>query len=184
MEETTKLEVDLRAIEFTSSIDDNLICSVCHCPFIKPIITAECEHIFCVDCFERASSSSSSSSSSQQQQSTTSTITACPFCRSRIDREKIRRAPRAFSNMADDLKVKCPLWREGCDVISSRGSVQAHVRKYCDYAEVDCLGIDCTQKIARRELGKGCRHYLLDCRDCHDSIMALHLEVRRARLYE
>lgn len=160
----SNLEVDLRALEFASTIDDNLICSVCHCPFIKPIITAECEHIFCADCFE--------SSSSSQQTAT------CPFCRTRIDRDKIRKAPRALSNMTDDLKVKCPLWKKGCEVISTRGSIQSHIEKYCGYVEFDCLGRDCTQKTAKRELGMGCRHHLVDCQDCHDSIMAMHLEVR------
>ena len=153
---------DLRALDITSPVDDNLICSVCHCAFIKPVITSGCEHIFCADCFE----------STDQQQSTT-----CPFCRSKIDPQKTRPAPRALSNMVDDLKVKCPLWRDGCEVISSRGTVQAHVEKYCKYAQVDCPENDCVRMMPRGDLEKGCRHHPIDCQYCHDSFMEMYIEV-------
>ncbi|KAI9794400.1 MAG: hypothetical protein M1816_005469 [Peltula sp. TS41687] len=166
MEDSNLEVVDLRALDFTSSIDANLICSVCHCPFIKPTITAECEHIFCAECFE---------SSTSQQPGT------CPFCRTKIDKRKARRAPRVLSNMADDLKVKCPLQGQGCDAILMRGAVQSHVEKYCGHVEVECPGTDCVLKTARKDLGLGCRHHLVVCQDCHDSVMAMNLEEHREK---
>ncbi|KAI9851332.1 MAG: hypothetical protein M1838_003973 [Thelocarpon superellum] len=112
--------VDLRALEYLSPVDDNLLCSVCHCAFITPVMMSKCEHIFCAECFDRAS---------RHQKG------ICPFCRTRLEGD-IRSAPRALSNMADDLRVRCPMSKQGCDVITARGSVQAHVDKYCGYAEI------------------------------------------------
>ena len=155
------LLVDLRALDYLSPIDDNLVCSVCHCAFIKPVMMNECEHIFCSDCLEAAS---------QHQKNT------CPFCRSRTHGEP-RKSPRALSNMVDDLKVRCPLSGAGCDVIVNRGCVRSHVDKYCAYVEVDCPAEHCASKVQRKDKSKACLHNLVACEDCHELVVQKDLPV-------
>lgn len=153
--------VDLRNLEHVSPIDENLICSVCHCAFILPVMLTKCEHIFCAECFESAS---------RQQQN------ICPFCRSPTDGQ-LRPAPRAVSNMADDLKVRCPQWADGCEAIITRGSVQSHVNKYCDYTKVHCPGERCACTVLRKDSDGMCPHKLVTCEDCRDLIVQKDLAV-------
>ena len=148
-------QVDLRSLDHVTSIDDNLICSVCHCAFIKPVMISPCEHIFCTDCFEAAS----------RQRTET-----CPFCRTPTN-GGYRTAPRALANMADDLQVKCPHWEQGCDRLVSRGCVQSHIDKYCGYAEVDCPAERCASKILRKDLAKVCLHNIVACEDCYELVI-------------
>ncbi|KAI9826078.1 MAG: hypothetical protein M1832_000527 [Thelocarpon impressellum] len=155
--------LDLRSLDYVSPVDDNLMCSVCHCAFIKPVMTARCEHIFCADCFETAS---------RQQED------VCPFCRTKTEGD-VRPAPRALANMADDLRVKCPNSDGGCDTITTRGCVQAHVDKYCGYAEVDCPEEQCASRMQRREATEGCPHKLVACEDCREMVVQRDLQEHR-----
>ena len=155
--------VDLRSLEHVTPIDENLICSVCHCAFIHPVILPQCEHIFCAECYDSAC---------QHRKNT------CPLCRCKSE-SKLRAAPRALSNMVEDLKVKCPSWAEGCEEIIRRGEVQAHVDKYCAYTEVKCPGENCHSMVLRKDFKDTCQHKLVACEDCHELIVAKDLKDHR-----
>jgi len=45
--------VDLRLLDYVMTFDDNLMCPICRCPFIDPVILAECDHCFAVNAFAR-----------------------------------------------------------------------------------------------------------------------------------
>ncbi|KAI9679436.1 MAG: hypothetical protein M1817_005458 [Caeruleum heppii] len=164
MSDPSRPLLDLRSLDYVSPIDDNLICSVCHCAFIEPVITAACEHIFCGECFASATAA---------QRDT------CPFCRTTVTARDLRAAPRALSNMADDLKVRCPYAAEGCDVVLARGSVQVHVDKYCGFAEVDCPAERCLCKVRRKDRTQACRHNIVACEDCRELIVQKDLDAHR-----
>ena len=155
--------VDLRSLEHITPVDDNLICSVCQCAFINPVILPQCEHIFCAECY---------ASACHHRKNT------CPLCRCKSE-SKLRAAPRALSNMADDLKVKCPEWGAGCEEILRRGEVQAHVDKYCAYTDVACPGENCRSMVLRKDYKDSCQHKLVACEDCRDLIVAKDLNDHR-----
>lgn len=161
---STKTPIDLRSLDYIAPIDDNLICSVCHCAFIQPVITDRCQHIFCEECFESAAAAQKGS---------------CPFCRSRVAEQDLRPAPRALSNMADDLRVRCPYGPDGCDVVLPRGAVQVHVDKYCGFAEVDCPAERCLCKVPRKDRDKACQHSIVACPECRELIMQRDLDAHR-----
>ena len=156
------IEFDIRTLEYVARVDDNLICSVCHSAFVKPVITAECEHIFCAECFESATHQSSET---------------CPYCRSEIDDTKVRPAPRALTNMVDDLGVRCARWKSGCNVVTTRGAAAVHAAKYCGFAKLRCVAEDCQMVTLRKDIDRGCRHGLVECHDCGGRLMEFQIQV-------
>ena len=163
MDAAWDVEFDIRTLEYVSPVDDNLICSVCHFAFIKPVITAECEHIFCDECFESATHQSNET---------------CPYCRSDIENAKVRPAPRALTNMVDDLRVRCLRWKSGCNVVTTRGAAAVHATKYCGFAKLHCVAEDCPMITLRKDIDQGCRHGLVECDDCGSRLMELEIQVR------
>ncbi len=45
--------VDLRLLDYVSTYDSNLMCAICRCPFVDPVILNECDHCFCRDCIRQ-----------------------------------------------------------------------------------------------------------------------------------
>lgn len=80
--------------------------------------------------------------------------------------------------MLDELVVKCPNSKSGCDWVEQRVNVHDHVMLYCEYTLVECAQHDCRLHISQKEFHKGCLHYTVSCEDCHTSMMKKDLEVR------
>jgi hypothetical protein len=81
--------------------------------------------------------------------------------------------------MCDEILVKCPYSKEGCEEMIQRGHVKAHVGKYCDFRLVRCPEPLCDRKTRKKDLdpdGK-CRHVLRECEDCGDILMDLDYKV-------
>ncbi|KAI9703856.1 MAG: hypothetical protein M1836_007628 [Candelina mexicana] len=159
-------EVDLRLLDYVSSFDKNLMCPICHCPFINGI-RLDCDHIFCKKCIDQALESQSKP------------INDCPSCRTNVNFKAAQRAPRAIVQMVDELKALCPHHKEGCQAILARVDVQDHIDKYCAWTEVKCSAQDCHLAVLRKDASRGCLHSTVSCTDCNMDLMEKDLEVHQ-----
>ncbi|KAL1957399.1 hypothetical protein VTO42DRAFT_6079 [Malbranchea cinnamomea] len=164
--------VDLRSLEIVSDYSGHLMCAVCHCPFIRPI-RLRCDHIFCQTCLDDCIRSAQTLTSF----SPPSDNFLCPTCRTPTN-ASFQTVPRLVMAMCDEIVVKCPFAKEGCEETIQRGHVQAHVDKHCDYRLVRCPDTSCDKKIRKRDLdadGK-CLHTLCQCQRCGESVMQLEYQ--------
>lgn len=155
---------DLRSLEYTNSIDENLICPVCRLAFVDPVTTS-CDHVFCRDCFEQSYAIAK----------------LCP-----IDRKPLLvphdlgPTHRIILNQLDSLEVRCPNKMEGCEKLLPRSMVQNHVSKYCDYTTVHCNDPTCGRDLLRRDVDRNCLHNDVACPDCGDTLWQLDLAKHRS----
>lgn len=156
--------IDLRALEYVGNYDHNLMCAICHCPFVFPVKLG-CEHVFCQRCVNQAMTH-------QGRNSRT-----CPSCRRRIDQLTITPVPKILEHILDELLVKCPHESEGCHEEIPRCRVQDHMLKYCPYSEVECPSEDCVLTVQRKDSIVGrCLHQMVHCQDCEQSVMEKYLD--------
>ena len=162
-----KNSVDPKALAYVDSVDHNLICPICYCPFDAPR-KLPCDHYFCKKCIV------------QSLESQPSDAQSCPACRFRVSRSDLTLAPKIIENMLTDLKVKCPLQKEGCEVEMNRGSAQDHLDRYCAFSEVKCPLESCKLFVQRKDAEKQrCLHRVTSCRDCNISLMELDIEAHQ-----
>ncbi|EGD95451.1 hypothetical protein TESG_02932 [Trichophyton tonsurans CBS 112818] len=168
---------DLRALEAVSEYNKNLMCLVCHCPFITPT-RLRCDHIFCRSCLDDCIKSSS-----DMNQFTQPSEFLCPTCRTPTH-ATYTTVPRLVVAMCDDILVKCPYHVEGCTETIQRGHAQVHVDKYCEYRWMSCPDAQCEKKIRKKDLGSEdrCLHTLVDCGQCGESVMELDFEAHATNL--
>ena len=146
--------IDLRALEYLEPYDQNLMCAICHCPFVAPV-RLDCDHVFCKDCVDKALM--------QQTRHTR----CCPTCRKPTTISSSISMPRLLDRILDELVVKCPHFGEGCQEKMTRGSVKDHSTIYCNYKEIPCPSEGCRLPICRKDVDKTrCRHRLIPCKDC------------------
>ena len=158
--------IDLRSLEYVGSFDHNLMCAICHCPFVSPV-KLECDHYFCRSCVNQAM--------------THQTVDArcCPTCRRKTNRTPVQ-APKIIGHILDELKIKCPFYSLGCTEEFTRGSVQNHVDRYCDYSEVACPSLNCSRTVERKDVtANRCLHHVVRCKDCRFSFMERDLKYHR-----
>ena len=152
-----KVPPEMAALEYATDPDPNLVCLICHAPFDRPV-QLPCEHFLCRECLEHAWAP-------QQQPAKT-----CPTCR--------RPVAKIVETMLDELVVRCPNSRTGCQWVDHRVNVHDHVMLYCEHTPVECPAADCRLHTTQKDFHKGCQHYTVTCDDCHVSLMKRHLEVR------
>lgn len=159
-----KDKVDLRNLDYTKDVDENLVCPVCRVALVEPVTTV-CDHVFCKDCLRHSYHLSPT----------------CPIDRSPIRMpQDIRPTPKIILNQLDGLLVKCPNWEEGCQKVLARSMVQNHVSKYCEYVMIECPEGNCRLDVPRRFATDGsCRHQRVTCPDCSQLIWELKLERHR-----
>ena len=127
--------IDLRALEYDVEYDSNLMCPICHVPFINPVVL-DCDHTFCSDCLEQYRTAGSSTERSR-----------CPTCRS-YHLGGFRRASRLIKNMCNDIRVTCP--NEGCKSTMARGCIEQHSTKECPDQDMSCPDVTCTHTTKRK----------------------------------
>lgn len=156
--------VDYRGLDFLDTVDRNLLCPICHCPFIKGS-RLDCDHTFCSDCLRRA------------LQAQTASIKTCPSCRTVVETPAGFPVPRFVVHMIDDLRVKCPQHAAGCMKQLRKGDVESHIRFYCEYAELPCPSPTCSMTITRKQHLGECLHGVVNCPDCKVELMKRDLQV-------
>lgn len=160
--------VDLRSLDYVTPFDHNLMCAICHCPFVTPV-KLDCDHVFCEECLNRAMMH-------QDRESRT-----CPTCRSKIRHGVVTPVPKIIIRILDELVARCVFHEEGCTEMVPRGAIQDHIDRYCDYSRVHCPLVDCDLKVRRKDADKGCLHNIVDCDDCYQSMMELDVELHRTK---
>ena len=161
--------VDMRLLDYVSSYDSNLMCPICRCPFVDPVVLAECDHCFCRECI-------------RQSWNTNSTYTPhgprgdCPTCRTPAKLGPRSATSKILINLTDELIVSCPKADDGCKTEIKRGEVQDHVNIYCGYALVECEAEDCELPVRRKDVIQGCLHYGVSCLGCRKELQKWRLE--------
>ncbi|CAF3669866.1 unnamed protein product, partial [Rotaria socialis] len=117
------------------SIDSDLICLLCHNPFIDPTVT-QCGDTYCRPCIEKDMGNGSH----------------CPSqsCNQLLSTDHLIPPSRRFISMLDKLKVRCQL----CEKTNiNRGIFDEHVKTSCFEYRIDCPGknIGCQWFGSRKE---------------------------------
>lgn len=160
-----KVPPEMAALEYTTDPDSNLVCLICHAPFDRPV-QLPCDHYFCRECLEHAWAPHP-----HEQK-------PCPTCRRLVDpTTDLAPVPRIIETMLDELVVRCPNSKTGCQWVDQRVNVTDHVMLYCEHTPVECPAADCRLHTTQRDFHKGCLHYTVSCDDCHVSLMKRDLEV-------
>lgn len=164
-----KVAPEMHALDYAATPDSNLVCLICHTPFVRPVQLA-CGHYFCRECLDHAWASHPARPT-------------CPTCRSRVDSERdLQPVPKIVDTMLDELLVRCPNARAGCAWVAQRATVRDHVLLYCEHTPVECSGPDCRLHIAHKDFHKGCLHYTVSCDDCRASVMKKDLDDHQRNL--
>lgn len=82
-------------------------------PFVEPIMSPVCQHVFCRTCVTRAIELSPT----------------CPIDRSRLELHDLVPAPRIVQQMVDELRVTCP--RAACARVCERALLHSHLKAHC-----------------------------------------------------
>ncbi|EJD02897.1 uncharacterized protein FOMMEDRAFT_168016 [Fomitiporia mediterranea MF3/22] len=163
--------VPMISYTYVDEVNSNLICCVCHCPFLNPVVTTTCSHTFCRRCIER----------SLEQQP------CCPVDRSPLTLDDLKPENLLLRNMVDELIVECPLRSSGCRMTCQRQLLDSHLRDACQFVQVPCSEDGCEQTVLRRDLGKhthDCVHRLVNCIACGTSVTASELEAHNDKCVE
>ncbi|EMC91581.1 hypothetical protein BAUCODRAFT_42625, partial [Baudoinia panamericana UAMH 10762] len=160
--------IDMRSLEYALPPDENLMCPICRCPYVDPVVLAECDHCFCRDCIRQSWASTYNPMGPRGD---------CPTCRTPAKLGLRSSTNRILTNILDDLLVQCPKSEDGCTAVVKRGEVLTHINIYCGYALQECTGDDCELPIRRKEAPRGCQHYGVSCIDCHESMYKSNLEL-------
>ncbi|EME40945.1 hypothetical protein DOTSEDRAFT_74483 [Dothistroma septosporum NZE10] len=161
--------VDLRMLDYVIEYDDNLMCPICRCPFVDPVVLDECDHCFCRDCI-------------RQTWTTTTNYNPlgprgdCPTCRTPAKLGPRSSTSKILGNILDDLLVKCPKADDGCQAQVKRGEVQDHMSIYCGYAMIECPIEQCELPVQRQYSKQGCLHYGVSCLACREELQRCYLE--------
>jgi len=125
---------------FVHPPEDELICSICSSVLEDPLMTVECEHLFCSDCIFKWISRS--------------TARSCPIDRTPINvTTGLKPAPRAIRNLLARLELRCDYAASGCQYVSRLEQMEKHAAS-CDFnprKQVRC-NMWCERLMAREEL--------------------------------
>lgn len=158
--------VDLRALDYVSKYDDNLVCPICRCALVDPVLLMDCDHCFCRECIRQTWTTPNPLGPKGD----------CPTCRMPAKLGPRASTTKILVNILDDLVVKCPKSENGCKSQVKRGEVQDHIDIYCGYAMVECKDSKCGQSIQRKDYDQGCLHYNVNCESCHQEMPKAELE--------
>lgn len=157
--------VDMRLVDYVSDYDRNLMCPICRCPLVDPVVLDSCDHCFCRECL----------SQTWTEYHPGGPRGNCPTCRSQSRLAAKGAVNKILTNILDELLVKCPKHEEGCTAEIKRGELQNHINLYCTYGFVECPSVDCDQPIKRKDASQ-CFHSDAACIDCHNTMFVANLE--------
>ncbi|GAB7352489.1 hypothetical protein MBLNU459_g2894t2 [Dothideomycetes sp. NU459] len=157
--------VDLRLLDYVGTYDSNLMCPICRCPFVDPVILYDCDHCFCRECLHQT----------WTEHTPNGLRGSCPTCRASSRLIGRGAVSKILVNILDDLLVCCPNHEHGCAQQLKRGEVQDHINLYCPYAWIACPDGACELPVRRKD-AKDCLHHGVSCIDCHETTNLANLE--------
>ena len=98
----------------SENLSDEFLCTICHDVLQDPVVIELCEHIFCKTCITKWAENSFT------------------FPLDRHETEAMKKAPRFFLNLLNDLVVHCPFVAAGCQVPLTLGELDGH-KEECEY---------------------------------------------------
>lgn len=163
---TSAPRIDWQGLEYTNSVDDNLLCGICKTPYHKPLTTKACGHTFCEACLHQAL---------QEARGRSRNRAPCPLCRTELNVGGERGARRfvrvvEMSAQLDRLEVKCPNNTQLCKWTGPRSNAETHVNNDCDYTLCPCADSRCAETIIRKSRTTVCRHHDGPCAYCEETI--------------
>ncbi|KAF8210425.1 hypothetical protein K438DRAFT_1570911 [Mycena galopus ATCC 62051] len=132
--------------------NSNLLCCICHMPFVEPLTTRTCSHTFCNGCIVQAISH----------------VRQCPIDRSALSLDDLLPANSIIRSLVDELIVECIHRPSGCTHTCQRQLLTAHVMTDCPFGLVPCPKGECTENLARLDTeSHSCSaHTLAPCDFC------------------
>jgi len=94
-------------------IDEDLICCVCHQPFVNPKQHIDCGNVFCHGCIQQ--------------------VKNCPLCRKQLNGQ-LSPVPKMITRKLDDIEVICP----DCNEIKKRADLENHVANCAKECSIGC----------------------------------------------
>ncbi|KAI8583007.1 hypothetical protein K450DRAFT_225891 [Umbelopsis ramanniana AG] len=155
-------EVDLHNLTFTETVNANLICCICHAPFVEPM-ASPCGHIFCESCIYQALESASQ----------------CPVDRSPLALSDLKTAVKIIHNMVNELQTYCPRVSFGCNHVGQRHMIEHHLKNDCEYTLLPCELEECGELILKKDMNshvETCRYRMSECMMCRKKMRAFELE--------
>lgn len=149
-------------------MNQNLICCICHTPYVEPATARTCTHTFCRQCILRALSHSPH----------------CPIDRSPLSINDLTPAGHALRSLVNELSVGCSNKSEGCEHRCERQLLDNHLRNSCPFTLVPCPSSQCQERLFRKDvkaLGNSeCIHVNVECDGCsalvQRSTLSMHLQ--------
>lgn len=170
LEHPQNIPIDYTQLDYVSNYDENLMCPICHSPFLDPVVLDSCDHCFCRGCMTYAWKTAQHRPGIPQG--------LCPTCRTPARLTSRSTSSKILVNILDELLVKCPREDQGCSAQVKRGCLDHHVNIYCDYEWMRCPSSVCTLRIRRKDLTQGvCSHHEVSCLDCRQTTSLPYLEV-------
>lgn len=164
--------VDMRLLDYVGTYDTNLMCPICRCPFVDPVVLYGCDHCFCRDCLHQT----------WTERTPNGLQGTCPTCRASSRLAGTSAVSKILVNILDDLLVSCPKHEYGCTHQLKRGEVQDHINLYCSFAWVECSDEACELPVRRKD-ARTCLHHGVSCIDCHETTTLANLEVCISSLF-
>jgi hypothetical protein len=98
------------------NISQEFICGICHGVLEEPLMTSDCQHLFCQKCIRDC----------LKQQA------ICPLDRTKISLSRLEEPVRIIKNLLKQLKIKCDFESEGCKQVINLGELETHC-KNCEF---------------------------------------------------
>ncbi|CAG8562795.1 hypothetical protein C2G38_2254644 [Gigaspora rosea] len=156
--------LDLRSLLYVETVNSNLICCICHTPFVDPVVIESCGHTFCRSCISQAITSRPT----------------CPVDRSRLsDVSELKPASKIISNMVNELLVHCPNNDLGCNYQGQRQLLNCHFKEGCMFTIIECCNEGCQEAIFKKDLTshmEKCRAKVIDHEICKCKVQLGTLE--------
>ncbi len=142
------VDTELITPEFESLVEE-LICPICQCLVIKPVMCKTCEKPFCKHCI------------TQWLKKKNTCPNRCKY--------KEGELTRILKNLLNKVKLKCPNNELGCGETIIFENFEKHINS-CDYSEWKCLGSGCNFKGIKQAVidhtNNGCSSLLEKCKHC------------------
>ncbi|KAG2180268.1 hypothetical protein INT43_004057 [Umbelopsis isabellina] len=155
-------EVDLHSLTFTETVNPNLICCICHAPFVEPM-ASPCGHIFCESCIYQALESAPQ----------------CPVDRSPLALSDLQTAVKIIHNMVNELQAHCPRSSFGCTYVGQRHLITHHLNSECEYTPLPCELDECSELVLKKDMNshvETCQYRMSECLMCKKKMRAFELE--------
>ncbi|KAF8520417.1 hypothetical protein BU17DRAFT_46668 [Hysterangium stoloniferum] len=149
---------------YIEKINSNLICCICHTPFIEPTVTTTCSHTFCKACITQAL-----------------VITPqCPVDRSPLADNDLQPSNPIIRNLVDELIVECPQRSFGCSHTCQRQLLATHLKDDCLFVKALCCEDDCDEMMLRKDIKRhavSCERRVVQCDACGLRVQMIDLQV-------